>query len=160
MPKGMSRFVSPSVPRRVGSSCRSTSSRAAASLLRDGGDAVLVAYGPVMLNEALTAAELLEAEGLGLAVLAMPWLNRVDAVWLEQAVRGHEQLFVLEDHSPVGGLADALRRELPGEREIVAFGVEGWPACGTPTEALRHHGLDGRSVATRIAARIGAPASR
>ena len=64
-------------------------------LLRDGGDAVLVAYGPVMLNEALTAAELLEAEGLGLAVLAMPWLNRVEAVWLEQAVRGHEQLFVL-----------------------------------------------------------------
>ena len=121
---------------------------------------LLVAYGPVMLNEALTAAELLEAEGLGLAVLAMPWLNRVDAVWLEQAVRGHEQLFVLEDHSPVGGLADALRRELPGQREIVAFGVEGWPACGTPTEALRHHGLDGRSVATRIAARIGAPASR
>ena len=49
-------------------------------LLRDGGDAVLVAYGPVMLNEALTAAELLEAEGLGLAVLAMPWLNRVEAV--------------------------------------------------------------------------------
>jgi transketolase len=130
------------------------------NLLRDGRDGMLVAYGPVMLNEALTAAELLEAEGVGLAVLAMPWLNRVDAVWLDQAVRGHEQLFVLEDHSPIGGLADALRRELSGEREIVAFGVEGWPACGTPTEALRHHRLDGRSVATRIAARIGAPASR
>ena len=129
-------------------------------LLREGGDAVLVAYGPVMLNEALTAAELLEGEGVGLAVQAMPWLNRVDAGWLEQVARGHEQLFVLEDHSPVGGLADALRRELSGEREVVAFGVEGWPACGTPTEALRHHRLDGRSVATRIAARIGAPASR
>ena len=32
------------------------------------------------------------------------------------------------------------------------FGVEGWPACGTPTEALRHHGLDGASLAERIAA--------
>jgi transketolase len=30
------------------------------------------------------------------------------------------------------------------------FGVEGWPACGTPAEALRAHGLDGASLARRI----------
>ena len=32
------------------------------------------------------------------------------------------------------------------------FGVEGWPACGTPSEALRAHGLDGASLAGRIEA--------
>ena len=128
-------------------------------LLRDGGDALLMAYGPVMLHEALSASELLEEQGLGLAVIAMPWLNRFDATWFEQAVRTHEPLFVLEDHSPVGGLADALRRERSWPHEIVAFGVEGWPACGTPAEALRHHGLDGRSLASRISARIAARAS-
>jgi hypothetical protein len=33
---------------------------------------------------------------------------------------------------------------------VTAFGVEGWPACGTPPEALHAHGLDGASVAVRI----------
>ena len=50
----------------------------------------------------------------------------------------------------------ALRRALPGHA-VTSFGVEGWPACGTPAEALRHHALDGASLATRIAARVGAP---
>jgi transketolase len=123
-------------------------------VLREGADALLLAYGPVMLHEALTASGLLEAEDIALSVVAMPWLNLVDASWLDRTAGTHDVLFVLEDHAPVGGLADALRRELP-RREVVAFGVEGWPACGTPTEALRHHGLDGLSLATRIAARIG-----
>ena len=33
---------------------------------------------------------------------------------------------------------------------VTAFGVEGWPACGTPPEALRAHELDGVSLAVRI----------
>jgi transketolase len=128
-------------------------------VLRDGGDALLLAYGPVMLNEALTAAEQLDGHGIGLAVVAMPWLNRFEGGWLDDVLGSHEQVFVLEDHSPVGGLADALRRHQPG-RSIVAFGVDGWPACGTPLEALRHHGLDGRSLADRMSARLGARAGR
>ena len=58
----------------------------------------------------------------------------------------------VEDHSPVGALGDALRREL--ERPVAVFGVEGWPACGTPVEVLRFHGLDGASLADRIAAAV------
>jgi transketolase len=119
-------------------------------LLRDGDDAILLAYGPVMLHEALTASELLAERGIGLAVANMPWLNRFDLEWL-RTLHAHEALLVLEDHSPVGGLGDALRRELPG-RSVTVFGVGGWPACGTPPEALRAHGLDGASLAQRIAA--------
>jgi transketolase len=60
---------------------------------------------------------------------------------------------VLEDHAPVGALGDSLRRAL-GARELTVFGVEGWPACGTPTEALSHHRLDGSSLADRITAAL------
>lgn len=122
------------------------------TVLREGADAVLVAYGPVMLHEALAASELLERRGVALAVANMPWLNRVDPDWLA-SLAGYERLFVLEDHSPVGGLGDALRRALPG-RPIDVFGVEGWPVCGTPAEALRAHELDGASLAERIAALV------
>jgi transketolase len=117
------------------------------SVLQEGSEALLLAYGPVMLHEALTAAESL---GGRLQVVNMPWLNRFDPQWLAELVEPFGELFVLEDHAPVGALGDALRRELDG-RAVTVFGVEGWPACGTPLEALRYHGLDGSSLADRIA---------
>jgi transketolase len=117
------------------------------TVLREGTDALLFAYGPVMLHEALSAAETL---GSRVQVVNMPWLNRVDAAWLAELVEPFEELFVVEDHAPVGALGDSLRRELDG-RTLTVFGVEGWPACGAPLEALRFHGLDGSSLADRIA---------
>jgi transketolase len=117
------------------------------TVLHEGTDALLFAYGPVMLHEALTAAEALEGR---LQVVNMPWLNRVDAQWLSELVEPYSELFVVEDHAPVGALGDTLRRELEG-RSVTVFGVDGWPACGTPVEALRFHGLDGSSLADRIA---------
>jgi transketolase len=125
------------------------------TVLHDGSDALLLAYGPVMLHEALTAAEAL---GNRLQVINLPWLNRFDDAWLADAVEPFDELFVLEDHAPVGGLGDALRRALGG-RTVTVFGVEGWPACGTPAEALRFHGLDGSSLADRIALALGARAT-
>jgi len=130
------------------------------AVLREGRDAVLLAYGPVLLHEALLAAELLaEGEGIALQVVNMPWLNRFDREWLGGDVEAFESVLVLEDHSPVGGLGDALRRELEG-RPVTVFGVEGWPTCGTPAEALRFHGLDGASLAARIAAVLGVRSAR
>jgi len=119
------------------------------SLLREGSQAILFAYGPVMLHEALTASERLVERGVELAVANMPWLNRFDSAWLAESVSRREHVFVLEDHAPVGGLGDAIRRELAG-RSVTVFGVEGWPACGTPWEALRAHGLGGASLGARI----------
>jgi transketolase len=124
-------------------------------VLHEGTDAIVFAYGPVMLHEALTAAELL---GDRLQVVNMPWLNRIDGRWLAELVEPFAELLVLEDHAPVGALGEALRRALPG-RAVTVFGVEGWPACGTPQEALRHHGLDGASLADQIAALLPARTS-
>jgi transketolase len=126
------------------------------SVLREGSDAVVFAYGPVMLHEALGVAETL---GARVQVVNMPWLNRVDVAWLEELVDPFEEIFVLEDHAPVGGLGDSLRRALPA-RALEVFGVEGWPACGTPLEALRFHGLDASSLADRIALRLGARSAK
>jgi transketolase len=116
------------------------------AVLHEGTEALLFAYGPVMLHEALTAAERL---GDRVEVVNLPWLNRVDREWLADLVEPFGEIFVLEDHAPVGGLGDTLRRALDG-RSITVFGVEGWPACGTPLEALHYHGLDGASLADRI----------
>ena len=84
----------------------------------------------------------------------MPWLNRVDPDWVSVEIAPYRDVLVLEDHAPVGALGDALRRVL-GTRAVTVYGVEGWPACGTPEEVLRFHRLDGASLAGRIAAQLG-----
>jgi transketolase len=124
------------------------------SVVHEGSDAVVFAYGPVMLHEALSAAEQLGARA---QVVNMPWLNRVDANWLGDLVEPFDEIFVVEDHAPVGGLGDSLRRALGG-RPLTVLGVEGWPACGTPVEALRFHHLDAASLAHRIRLALGARA--
>jgi transketolase len=123
--------------------------------LVDGDDAILFGYGPVMLNEALTAAELLKDKGVHLAVVNMPWLNRIDEDWLLETIGEKKAIFVIEDHSPVGGLGDTLlnignRLGLWKNRVLRKFAVEGHPACGAPPEVLKYHGLDGASLAAQI----------
>lgn len=126
--------------------------------LHPGTDALLVTYGPVMAHEALLAAEHLALRGFRLRVVNMPWLNRVDPGWLAQAVAGVRAVVVVEDHAPVGGLGDCLLRELVRHdllqgRPFEVWGVEKFPACGTPAQALRYHRLDGASLAERVVAR-------
>ena len=125
--------------------------------LREGRDLLVVAYGPVLLHEALVAAELLETQEVELTVVAMPWLNRIDGEWATALVEPFADVLVVEDHAPVGALGDALLRTLQPTgaldgRRLHVVGVEGWPACGTPPEALRQHGLDGASLADRARA--------
>ncbi|MCZ2127909.1 MAG: hypothetical protein LC099_09085 [Anaerolineales bacterium] len=123
--------------------------------LAAGKEAVIFAYGPVMLHEALLASELLAERGFGLSVVNMPWLNRVDAAWLTETLAPYANVFMLEDHHPAGGLMDNLltvcaERGLLNGKQMVKFAVEGYPACGTPQQALAFHGLDGLSLSKRI----------
>lgn len=116
------------------------------AVLTEGDDAILFAYGPVMLHEALLASEILAKEKIKLKVVNMPWLNSVDTRWLEEVSAGITKVFVLEDHSLVGGLGDFLLNYLA----VKKFGVVGLPACGRPDEVLKFHGLDGATLAARI----------
>ena len=123
--------------------------------LTEGADAVLFAYGPVMIHEALTAAEMLADKGRLVRVINMPWLNRIDPIWLAKQLKNVAQVLVVEDHAPYGALADNLlstmiKADIPIPPRFEVAGVEGYPACGTPSEALRFHKLDGVSLANRI----------
>ncbi len=62
--------------------------------LTEGKQAVLIAYGPVMLHEALVAGELLAAQAIGLKVIDMPWLSRADFDWLKEKVADYQNIFV------------------------------------------------------------------
>ena len=107
------------------------------------------------LHEALLAAEQLKEREFGLCVVNMPWLNRIDAQWLQEVVKERSAIYVLEDHAPIGGLGDRILETLvaSGLRDVKCFAklaVDRYPAWGTPSEVLQYHKLDGISLASRI----------
>jgi transketolase len=124
-----------------------------------GDDAVVFAYGPVMLSEAAKASRLLrERSAASLAVINLPWLNRIDRAWLTDVVRDAPAVFTLDNHLVDGGQGDMILRTL-AELSIVPkvvrrLGVTGIPVCGQNDEVLRAHGLDAESLSATIAAAL------
>lgn len=120
------------------------------SVVAEGEDAVLFAYGPTMLEQACLAREELAARGIGLKVVNLPWLNRIAEDWLADVIAGVRHVFSLDDHMLQGGqgqmIAAALARcglSLP----VLGFGLDHKPCCGLPDEVLAHHGLNAASLA-------------
>ena len=131
------------------------------TVIKEGKDAVLFAYGPVMLNEALTAAEMLEKRDFSLKIVNLPWLNRLEDKWLAETIGDYETIFVVDNHSQYGGLGDNLLNALMlsdnlRDKKLFKFAVEEHPACGTPPETLAYHRLDGKSLADRVLDAMGA----
>ena len=130
------------------------------TILKEGKDAVLFAYGPVMLHEAFTAAEILEEHDFSLRVVNLPWLNRIDHEWLAETIGDCQTIFALDNHSEYGGLGDHLLNAFMlsdslRDKKLFKFAVGEHPACGTPPEALAYHGLDGKSLANRVLRAMG-----
>jgi transketolase len=130
-------------------------------LIREGGDGLLVAAGPVMLSQAWAAAEMLAGRGRELGVVALPWLRDLDGGWLHELARG-APVFCLDNHYTTGGQGDAVLDALgaePGAPPVHKLGVDRIPECGTNDEVLRAHRLDAASVAERVEAALPARVS-
>ncbi len=129
--------------------------------MTDGSDAVLFAYGPVMLTEAVAAASLLNSEsGVQVKVVNMPWLNRFDPAWLRASVGGARHVFTLDNHFMSGGQGERIAAAIAGlglkaAPAVTAFAPRAIPACGTNDEVLCFHRLDRRSLADDIKRALG-----
>lgn len=128
--------------------------------LTEGGDAVLVTHGPVMLGAAIEACALLRERGVGLKVVNLPWLNRLDAGWLAGMLAGTRTLVTLDDHYLIGGqgqmvLAALAEHGLSPGLTVRRLGLADFPACGRNDEVASHHGLDAAGIARTVRAALG-----
>ncbi|MFC7334999.1 transketolase C-terminal domain-containing protein [Rhodocista pekingensis] len=128
------------------------------TVLRPGRDGAVIAYGPVMLTEAWHALDRLEREqGLRLALIDLPWLNRVDPGWLAETLAGLPLVVSIDNHFRIGGQGDRIAEALAarsGSPPLLRFCVERLPDCGRNDEVLKAHGLDRDSLAAGILARL------
>ncbi len=123
------------------------------NVLNEGSDALIFSYGPVMLNEALIAADILKKENISLKVVNLPWLNKIDLDWFKTNTERFNKIFVLENHYAYGALGDTilnLLNDIDLNIKVIKFSIKGLPECGTPKEVLQFHELDGESLARRI----------
>jgi transketolase len=123
--------------------------------LRDGGDLLVVAYGPVLLAEAIRAAHILEKDNIEVCVVNLPWLNTVDKKWLNELITPFQRLVILDNHYLHGGQGEFLNRIMTtegmlAEKNIMLHGLETIPACGTHHEVLGFHDMDAASLLKRF----------
>jgi transketolase len=125
--------------------------------LRQGSDVAIVAAGPILLPQAMQAANALEASGISVRIINMPWQNHVDAAWLSEAVAGISTIVTLDNHLLAGGLGEqiavtAAETGIMHGRKLIRLGIDGVPVCGTNAEALAFHKLDAANIAGAIIA--------
>jgi transketolase len=122
---------------------------------REGDTIVAMAAGPLLLGQLLQAWEILQADGVGLRVVNLPWLNHVEPEWLAEVCRDVEHIFVVDNHYVTGGQASVVTSalattELWKTTKVTAIGLQKVPECGATSEVLRAHGLDASGLAARI----------
>lgn len=124
------------------------------ALLRDGSDALVIATG-IMTMRALQAAEALEADGIGVAVLHVPTLKPLDVAAIRrEAARPGRLVVVAENHTIIGGLGEAVAADLlragihPVFRQIAL--PDAFLDAGALPTLHDRYGISARAVAERI----------
>jgi len=120
---------------------------------RSGKDATIVTYG-TMLENAMDAAELLEKQGVQIAVLRLLCISPLPMESLAMQLSQGGPVFFAEEMLHGSGIGEAFAWELrhiqPNRRvECIDLGNE-FVTHGSVASLYRHYGLDGVGIAERI----------
>jgi transketolase len=128
-----------------------------AKLIRDGAEVLIVSSG-LMTMRALEAAQLLEVDRIGVAVLHTPTIKPLDeATILQMAGKPGRLVVVAENHTEIGGLGEAvagamLRHDVsPARFRQIALPDAFLDAGALPTLHERY-GISAAAMARRIKA--------
>ena len=123
-----------------------------ANVMREGKDAAVFACG-LMVNEALEAAKLLAAEGVEISVINVHTIKPIDAACVTEYAEKCGNVVIVEEHSVIGGLGDAVADVLMGKVncKFRKIGVnDQFGQSGKAADVLREYGLTADQIAERI----------
>ena len=121
------------------------------AVLQDGGDVTIIAVG-MMVQMALEAAKLLEADGISARVIDMHTVKPLDTKLVEAAARETGAIVTTEEANIVGGLGGAVA-EFVAENcpvPVVRHGVEDeFGRSGAAAAVLKAYGLTPEKIAEK-----------
>jgi transketolase len=121
-------------------------------LRQNAGDKVTVVAAGVTLHEALKAAEVLKAEGIGITVIDAYSIKPLGKdVIKASAQKTGNTVITVEDHYLEGGLGDAVAGELSADGiKVHKLAVTSLPRSGKPGELLAHFGIDAAGIVKKV----------
>ena len=116
---------------------------------RSGTTVAVVTSGPLLSQEALTAAELMEEKGVSVAVFTKPELGAALSETDVRTLAAFPAVVTLENFLPAIAHRHQVLSSLsqPSIGVLAHRGIDAVPANGQAAEVLRHHGLDSVSLA-------------
>ena len=116
--------------------------------LKEGSDVTIIATG-LMVNEAIEAAKILEAEGITVELINMHTIKPLDKDAVIKAAKKTGCIVTAEEHNVIGGLGDAVCDVVCEECPVpvVKLGVEDtFGKSGPAVELLHIFGLDADNI--------------
>ena len=119
--------------------------------LKDGKDVTIIACG-LMVQEALKAQKLLEAEGISARVIDMHTIKPIDRDIILKAAEETGAIVTAEEHNVIGGLGAAVAEVLVQNKSVPTefVGVQDtFGHSASPAELLKHYGLTPENIAEK-----------
>jgi len=128
-----------------------------AKVLRQSADDKVTVIGAgVTLYEALKAADLLKAEGIGITVIDAYSIKPLGADVIKAAANKTRNIVVtVEDHYAEGGLGDAVAGALSADGiKVHKLAVTEVPRSGKPAELMGKYGIDAAGIVQQVKALV------
>ena len=119
--------------------------------LKEGTDVTIIATG-LMVNEAIEASKILEAEGISVELINMHTIKPLDKAAVVAAAKKTGCIVTAEEHNVIGGLGDAVCDAVCAECPVpvVKVGVEDtFGKSGPAVELLHIFGLDADNIVAK-----------
>lgn len=120
-------------------------------LLREGRDLTIIATG-LMVQEALKAYDILQAEGIGARVINIHTIKPIDRDIIIQAAKETQVLVTAEEHSIIGGLGSAVLEVLADEYPVPVKRVgvlDTFGESGKPKDLLKKYKLTAEEIVSK-----------
>ena len=112
-------------------------------LVKDGTDVTIVATG-IMVNEAMQAAEKLEAEGVSVRIIDIHTIKPIDEEILIKAAKETKGIVTAEEHSVIGGLGSAVAevtaKNAPAKIKMIGI-QDRFGQSGKPNQLMEEYNL-------------------
>lgn len=109
-------------------------------------DIAIISHGNI-IEESVRAGKLLNKAGFNVSIISCPTIKPLDKKFFTKLVKSHSYLYLVEEHSEIGGLGDAL-----SEFGAISIAVPDkiFYTGGDQKELRKRAGIDGNSIYKRI----------
>lgn len=119
---------------------------------KNGTDATIFATG-IMVQKALSAAEILAKENVSVQVVDIPTIKPIDRESIINISHKTKAVITAEEHSIIGGLGSTIAEILRLEKIPIEFlGIEDMfgQSCNEPEPLLNHYGLTTNGIISKV----------